>query len=228
MHYKVLDEKNLPTPNFNGTVEVWEWMGNFIPRFYWACDYLSMSGLKLIHIRKRGPQMVVLEIHAPGLSPVPITQQSSKSFTAHHLLHVNSIAQCWSFFMMADAIWSNKFAQKASIAGEITMETCKTLPWSLCLLMMTSSNGNIFRVTGPLCGEFTGDRWIPRTKPVTWSFDVSFDLHLNKRLSKQSWGWWFETPLHSLWRHRNGWPCAFRYTAGTVMTNIGFSVYTEQ
>ena len=32
------------------------------------------------------------------------------------------------------------------------------------LLMMTSSNGNIFRVTGPLCGEFTGPRWIPRTK----------------------------------------------------------------
>ena len=31
-------------------------------------------------------------------------------------------------------------------------------------LMMTSSNGNIFRVTGPLCGEFTGLRWIPRTK----------------------------------------------------------------
>ena len=31
-------------------------------------------------------------------------------------------------------------------------------------LMMTSSNGNIFRVTGHLCGEFTGHRWIPRTK----------------------------------------------------------------
>ena len=30
--------------------------------------------------------------------------------------------------------------------------------------MMTSSNGNVFRLTGPLCGEFTGDRWIPRTK----------------------------------------------------------------
>ena len=29
---------------------------------------------------------------------------------------------------------------------------------------MTSSNGNIFRVTGHLCGEFTGPRWIPRTK----------------------------------------------------------------
>ena len=30
--------------------------------------------------------------------------------------------------------------------------------------MMTSSNGNIFRVTGPLLGEFTGHRWIPLTK----------------------------------------------------------------
>ena len=30
--------------------------------------------------------------------------------------------------------------------------------------MMTSSNGNIFHVTGPLCGEFTGHRWIPLTK----------------------------------------------------------------
>ena len=31
-------------------------------------------------------------------------------------------------------------------------------------IMMTSSNGNIFRVTVHLCGEFTGHRWILRTK----------------------------------------------------------------
>ena len=30
--------------------------------------------------------------------------------------------------------------------------------------MMTPSNGNIFRVTGPLCREFTGPWWIPLTK----------------------------------------------------------------
>ena len=30
--------------------------------------------------------------------------------------------------------------------------------------MMTSSNENIFRVTGPLCGEFIGHRWIARSK----------------------------------------------------------------
>ena len=65
---------------------------------------------------------------------------------------------------------------------------------------MTSSNGNIFRVTGPLCGEFTG----PTQRPVTRSFDVFFDLRLNKRLSKHSWGWWFKTLSWSLCRHFDG------------------------
>ena len=69
--------------------------------------------------------------------------------------------------------------------------------------MMTSSNGNIFRVTGPLCGEFTGPGEFPTQRPVTRSFDVFFDLRLNKRLSKQPWGWWFEPPSWSLWRHRS-------------------------
>ena len=40
--------------------------------------------------------------------------------------------------------------------------------------MMTSSNGNIFRVTGPLCGEFTGPGEFPTQRPVTRSFDVFF------------------------------------------------------
>ena len=70
-------------------------------------------------------------------------------------------------------------------------------------IMMTSSNGSIFRVTGPLCGEFTGPGEFPTQRPVTRSFDVFFDLRLNKRLSKQPWGWWSETPSSSLWRHRN-------------------------
>ena len=63
--------------------------------------------------------------------------------------------------------------------------------------MMTSSNGDIFRVTGHLCGEF------PAQRPVTWSFDAFFGLRLNKRLSKQSWGWWFDTASYSLWLHCN-------------------------
>ena len=35
-------------------------------------------------------------------------------------------------------------------------------------------------------------------RPVKPSFDILFDLHPNKRLSKQSWGWWFETPSYYL------------------------------
>ena len=42
-------------------------------------------------------------------------------------------------------------------------------------------------------GEF------PSQRPVMRSFDVFSDLRLNKRLSKQSRHWWFETPWHSLW-----------------------------
>ena len=51
----------------------------------------------------------------------------------------------------------------------------------------------------PVTGEF------PSQRPVTRSSDVSFDLRLNKHSSKQSRGWWFETPSCSLWRHRNAW-----------------------
>ena len=52
--------------------------------------------------------------------------------------------------------------------------------------IMTSSHGNIFLVSGHLCGEFTGPGDFPAQRPVTRSFDVFFDLRPNKRLSKQS------------------------------------------
>ena len=65
--------------------------------------------------------------------------------------------------------------------------------------MMTSSKGNI-SVLLAMCAA-TGE--FPAQRPVLRSFDVFFDLHPNKRLSKQSWGWWFETPSCPLWRHCN-------------------------
>ena len=52
---------------------------------------------------------------------------------------------------------------------------------------MTSLNGIIFRISGHLCGEFTGHRKSQR--PVMRSFDVFFDLRLNKQLNNQSRGW---------------------------------------
>ena len=82
----------------------------------------------------------------------------------------------------------------------------------------------------PVTGEF------PAQRPVTRSFAVFFDLHLNKRLSKQSWGWWFETSSRTLCRHCNeirseapiiALQCfhgnAFRHTALTLRkgNNVG-------
>ena len=68
---------------------------------------------------------------------------------------------------------------------------------------MTSSNGNIFHVTG----EF------PSQRPVTRSFGVFFDLRLNKLSSEQSRRRWFETRSRQWWRHWN----AMQYTADPYM-----------
>ena len=74
---------------------------------------------------------------------------------------------------------------------------------------MTSSNGNIFRVTGPLWEESTGV--FPSQRPVTRSCDVFFDLRVNKRLSKQTRRWWLEAPPRSLWHHCNVWSQLYIY-----------------
>ena len=49
----------------------------------------------------------------------------------------------------------------------------------------------------PVTGEF------PAQRPVTRIFDVFFHLRLIELSSKQPWGWWFETPSRSSWRHCN-------------------------
>ena len=89
---------------------------------------------------------------------------------------------------------------------------------------MTSSNGNIFRVTGHLCGEFTGLRWIPRTKASDaelWCFLWC------ARLSKHSRGWSFETLSHPLWRHRNDlWKTHFMNII-SVSARFGTRHYTD-
>ena len=81
-------------------------------------------------------------------------------------------------------------------------------------------------------------------RPVTRSFDFVFDLRLNKRLSKQSWGWWFETLPCPLWRHCNALGVSFRcikvqwcplrkkasrmpWTAQWLLVSIGDSCHLE-
>ena len=76
-----------------------------------------------------------------------------------------------------------------------------SVPWWRHQMETSSALLAICAGNSPVNGEF------PSQRPVTRSLDVFFYLRLNKRLSKQSWGWWFETPSRSLWCHFNDYTC---------------------
>ena len=79
--------------------------------------------------------------------------------------------------------------------------------------METFSAGNLL-----VTGEF------PSQRPVARSFDIFLDVHLHKRLRKQSRRWWFETPSCSLWRHRNGHR---KYFSHNLDFSINFETYCQ-
>ena len=102
------------------------------------------------------------------------------------------------FWLGSHYRWSSRSGLR-TFTEDATMHVHGLWVW----YMITSSNGNIFRVTGHLCEEFTGRRWIPRTKASDAELSCFLWSALNKRLSKQWQGWWFETPSRPLWRHCN-------------------------
>ena len=97
--------------------------------------------------------------------------------------------RCTPLWSAGDDIGFNSFIAQESTAGLLTTWRHQMEAFS-ALLALCAGNS-------PVTGEF------PAQRPVTRGFDVFFDLCLNKRLSKQSWGWWFQMPLRSLWRHCN-------------------------
>ena len=84
--------------------------------------------------------------------------------------------------------------------GLVHCEICEWGPFSWWRHRMETFSALLAICAGnsPVTGEF------PSQRPVTRSFGVFFDMRTNERLSKQSWGWWFETPWLSLWRHNSG------------------------
>ena len=80
-----------------------------------------------------------------------------------------------------DALVTQTAERSASSTGPVFLWWRHQMETLSALLALCAGNS-------PVTGEF------PSQRPVTRNFDVSFDLRLNKRLDKQSWGWWFETP----------------------------------
>ena len=72
----------------------------------------------------------------------------------------------------------------------------------------------------PVSGEF------PTQRPVTRSFDVFFDLRLNKWLSKHSRRRWFKTPSRSLWRHYT-YSCSKSHIHAEIMHSVIKDWYTK-
>ena len=115
--------------------------------------------------------------------------------------------QCWWFvtgkritlklkkYLTFDASPSNSFIDRLPKVE---------LQWLICDEAWWRHQMETFPATLAFCaGNSPVTDEFPAQRSVTRSFDVFSDLHLNKRLSKQSWAWWFETPSCPFWRHCN-------------------------
>ena len=116
------------------------------------------------------------------------------------LMHINSV---WLY-----TIYPKNYTHEVRLA---VAWCCSILPKSLMVTSLALGTTTWWRHqmetisallalckgNSPVTGEF------PSQRPMMRKFDIFYDLRLNKRLSKQSWGWWFDTPSHPLWRHCN-------------------------
>ena len=104
------------------------------PTLYLACDYLLKLWLNLNHIDKSG-------------------HSSCCNIGRRHppRLYLNTDLGKTGSFMASVPVDLNVWKAEQKVKRDSSF-------------IMASSKGNIFLVTGHLCGEFTGHRWIPPTK----------------------------------------------------------------
>ena len=98
--------------------------------------------------------------------------------------------------------WLHRLLSSLEMRMSYTYTSCAIGRRLLVFLMIWAHDDVIKWKHFPLYWPFVPGEF-PTRRPVTRSFDVFFDLHPNKLLSKQWWGWSFETPSYPLWRHRN-------------------------
>ena len=122
---------------------------------------------------------------------------------------------------------------------KVSIKCCWKECYQVFILQLRSPSGEgtwwrhqmeIFFALLALCaGNSLVTSEFPAQRPVTRSFDVFFDLHLNKRLNKQPWGWWLKTPLCSLWRHRNDLSVSFTMVSSfLIVLKTYLVIYIEE
>ena len=109
----------------------------------------------------------------------------------------DTVCQIWSTLHRNNYAFFWRFACFGMVSHRMVLSTFFKITWWRHQMETFPALLAICAGKSPVTGE------VPAQRPVTRTFDVFFDLRLNKRLSKQSWGWWFETPPRSLWHHCN-------------------------
>ena len=122
-----------------------------------------------------------------GSAPNSATiQEPDEGFPQSIAQGLSSDIICWTHW------WTSQLWDKY-------LQTKQTITWWRHRMETFSALLALWAGNSPVTGKF------PSQRPVTRSFDGFFDLRLNKRLSKQSRRWWFETSSCPLWRHCNEW-----------------------
>ena len=154
--------------------------------------------------------------------PLILTARRNRSQSSYH-----NGSRCFNTTIINDSRldvqWFYDYYAMCSLRGGPLWICVRKVMDGIITHMMTSSNGIIFRVTGH--SQVTGESSAQRS--VTRNFDVFFDLHPNKLLSKQSWGWWFEMSSRPLWSHHNDlivWWLLWNKEYFADNTHIGWSL----
>ena len=135
---------------------------------------------------------------AEGKTPVTCElsalRASNAEFRCWADVHLYKLSSGWVIETLWCLCYVTIMLHFAAMSAGVLDPPCITSPWWRHQMELFSALLAICAGNSPFYGEF------PAQRPVTRSFDVFFDMHPNKQLSKQTWGWWFETPSWS-WRH---------------------------
>ena len=150
-------------------VEFWEWISNLISHIIMDAYYLSMLGLKLNH-----------DLIWPACATqYPVEWMEVKRWHKQDKSKYMPIGK-----QTSTAYFSHHYHD-----CKMSLYSWHPLSWWRHQMETLSALLAICAGNPPVPGEF------PAQRPVTRSFDVFFDLCLNKR--------WFETLSRPLWRHCN-------------------------
>ena len=141
---------------------------------------------------------VMLKQISQALQIPMITYLFHKSLLLTHSHHMQKLKAtdssskvCTSYIIDEDKYWYTLMPWSSHYRCKMTIYFTTTIPH---LRIESQLHEDVikwkhFRVTGHCAGNSPVTGEFPYQRPVTRSFDVFFDLRLNKQRSKQSWGW---------------------------------------